>query len=240
MPILFAFLAFVSTFLGGLVGIRFKDKFHLILGFTAGVLLGVVAFDIFPEIVELLNQTSVSPRTVMVSLVVGFLFFHILEKVLLMHHAHEEEYGHHHHPSVGVASALALIGHSVLDGVGIGLGFQVSTGIGLVVALAVISHDFSDGLNTVSLLLRHKNTTQKAIIFLIFDSLAPIIGAYSTILFTIADNLLVVYLGFFAGFLLYIGAADILPEAHAKHSSYQTIAMTILGVVFIYIISSLI
>jgi len=45
------------------------------------------------------------------------------------------------------------------------------------------------------------------------------------------------YLGFFAGFLLYIGAAEILPEAHSQRSSVKTILMTILGVVLIFIIS---
>jgi zinc transporter ZupT len=48
------------------------------------------------------------------------------------------------------------------------------------------------------------------------------------------------YLAFFAGFLLYIGASDILPEAHSKDSSFKTIAMTLLGVVFIYAITNFI
>jgi len=58
MVIILSLLTFVSTFLGGLVGLKYKDKLHLILGFTAGVLLGVVAFDIFPELIELLEKTQ--------------------------------------------------------------------------------------------------------------------------------------------------------------------------------------
>ena len=235
--IIVAALTFVSTFIGGLIGIRFKDKYHLILGFTAGVLLSIVAFDIFPEIIELLQSTQLPVINPMLGLVAGFLIFHVLEKILIMHHAHEDEYGHHKHPTVGVFSALALIGHSFLDGVGIGLGFQVSTQIGLVVAIAVISHDFSDGLNTVSLMLRHKNTNRKTVFFLFLDALAPVLGAASTLLFQIPENYLLIYLGFFAGFLLYIGASDILPEAHSEHSSYKTILMTILGVVFIFLVT---
>lgn len=237
MAIILTIFTFISTFLGGLVGLRYKDKLHLILGFTAGVLLSVVAFDIFPEIFELVGKLNLSPTLPMVALVVGFLLFHISEKLLLIHHSQEEEYGIHKHPTVGILSALALSGHSFLDGVGIGLGFQVSFSVGILVAIAVIAHDFSDGLNTVSLMLTHKNTDRKALVFLFLDALAPILGALSTLTFRVSDNLLVVYLGFFAGFLLYIGSSDILPEAHSQHSSQGTILMTILGVVFIFLVT---
>jgi zinc transporter ZupT len=237
MLIFLSFLTFVSTFIGGLIGLRFKSKLHLILGFTAGVLLGVVAFDIFPEIHELVIVTGIDIRQAMIALVVGFLVFHIVEKWILIHHMHEDEYGDHKHPTVGVASALALTGHSFLDGVGIGLGFQISPAIGILVAIAVIAHDFSDGLNTVSLMLAHNNTDKKARLFLFFDALAPVLGAASTMLFHLSDTKLLWYLGFFAGFLLYIGASDILPEAHSKHSSVKTIALTVLGVLFIFVVT---
>src|SRR6185436_2217410 len=104
-----------------------------------------------------------------VALVAGFLIFHILEKSISIHHSHEDEYADHKHPHIGMASALALIGHSFMDGVGIGLGFQVSPAVGILVAIAVIAHDFTDGMNTVSLMLRHKNSTPRARMFLMFD-----------------------------------------------------------------------
>ena len=233
-----ALITFCSTFFGGLTSLKYKDKLHLILGFTAGVLLGVVSFDIFPEIFRLTSELKSDPIVPMLALVAGFLIFHILEKILLIHHSHEEsEYGIHKHPTVGVLSALALIGHSFLDGVGIGLGFQVSSAIGILVAIAVISHDFADGLNTVSLVKVHKNTDKKALFFLLLDALAPVVGVFSTLLFHVPDIALLLYLGFFAGFLLYIGASDILPEAHSQHSSYKTILMTILGVAFIFLVT---
>lgn len=237
LPVFLAFMTFVSTLAGGLVGLKNKDSLHRFLGFTAGVLLGVVAFDILPEIFELLNTTGKTATGAMIALVVGFLLFHTIEKSILIHHSQEEEYELHHHPQVGVASALALIGHSFLDGVGIGLGFQAGTGIGIAVAVAVIAHDFTDGLNTVNLMLLNKNKTPKTILFLIADALAPVLGALSTLLFSVSDEFLVIYLGFFAGFLLYIGASEILPEAHSKHSSFRTIGATVTGAVFIFIVT---
>lgn len=237
MAIIFTILTFFSTLLGGLAGLKFQDKLHLILGFTAGVLLGVVSFDIFPEIIDLIHENNIPTIQPMLALVGGFLIFHIFEKVLLIHKEDEEMYGKHKHPTVGVASALALSGHSFLDGVGIGLGFQVSSMVGILVAVAVIAHDFSDGLNTVSLTLVHKNPNKKALKLLFVDAIAPVLGAISTLFFKVPENILVLYLGFFAGFLLYIGASDILPEAHHRHSSIKTILMTLLGVIFIFTIT---
>lgn len=228
---------FFSTLLGGFFAIRFKNKLHLIMGFTAGVLLGVVSFEIFPEIISQINKNHLKSIEVMVALVVGFLLFHTLEKFIAIHHSNEGSYAEHKHPQVGVFSAAALIGHSFMDGVGIGLGFQINPAVGLIVAVAVISHDFTDGMNTVSLMLNSNNTPKKSKIFLLADALAPILGALSTLFFQFSPHFLVLYLGFFAGFLLYIGASDILPEAHSKHSSGKLIALTVLGSAFIFLVT---
>lgn len=210
---------------------------HRIMGFSAGVLLGVVFFDIFPEIIKQIKENNFESTPVMLALVVGFLLFHILEKSLVIHHAHEDEYGEHKHPHVGMLSALALAGHSFMDGVAIGLGFQVNPSVGILVAFAIIAHDFTDGMNTVTLMLTNKNSINKAKWFLLLDAVTPILGVASTLFFKASAGFLVLYLGFFSGFLLYIGASDILPEAHSKRSSCLTIFLTVLGALFIFLIT---
>ena len=237
LPILFAFLTFVSTLLGGLTALRNSDKLHRILGYTAGVILGLIAFDLLPEIFEIVASQQIDPTWPMVALVVGFLLFHIAEKSIAIHHTHDSEYKDHTHPHVGLVSAMALVGHSFLDGVGIGLGFQAGEGVGIAVAIAVIAHDFADGLNTISLMLAHRNNRRRSIIMLVLAALAPVLGALSTLFFTLSDSTLVLYLGFFTGFLLYIGASDILPQAHSKQSSKVTIALTVLGVAFMFLVT---
>jgi len=236
-PILFSLLTFLSTFLGGLFAVRFKNKFHYIMAFAAGVLLGVVSFDILPEIIEQLKIYNFNSIDVMVAMVLGFLVFHVLEKSILIAHCHDEDCKGHRHPHIGLAGALALAGHSFMDGVGIGLGFQINATVGLLVTIAVISHDFTDGMNTVTLMLSHRNTAKKSKMLLLLDSATPVLGAVSTLFFAVPPYFLVLYLGFFAGFLLYIGASDILPEAHAEHSSYKLIGLTVLGVLFIFIVT---
>jgi len=235
--IILSIATFFSTLFGGLFAVKYKNKLHLIMGFTAGVLLGVVSFDIFPEIISRVSEGGFKPIEPMVALVVGFLLFHILEKSIMIHHAHEGDYAEHKHPQVGILSAIALAGHSFMDGVGIGLGFQINPAVGLLVAVAVISHDFTDGMNTVTLMLSNHNSDRKSKMFLLLDAVAPVLGALSTLLFHVSPHFLVWYLGFFAGFLLYIGASDILPEAHSKQSSSKLIGLTVLGVILIFLIT---
>ena len=236
VPILLAAGTFVSTMLGGLTGLKNRDKLHRLLGFTAGVVMGVVVFDLLPEIFSSIGHGG-NATPAMIALICGFLVFHIVEKSILIHESQEHDYPVHHHPNVGFASALALAGHSFLDGLGIGLGFQAGNAVGVAVAIAVIAHDFSDGLNTVTLMLVNKNNRKKAFAMLLVDALAPVAGAIVGTVIHIGDAGLTLYLGFFAGFLLYIGASEILPEAHSGHSSYKTIGLTILGAVFIFTVT---
>lgn len=250
MPVLVTLLTLVSTTAGGLFALRHRDRLHLVLGFSAGVILGVIAFDLLPEIFHLVDTTGTSVRVPMVALVVAFLGFHIAEKTVLLHAAHEEEYGTHgddgaagdhapghvhgHSPHVGLASAVALSLHSFTDGLAIGLAFQVGSKVAIAVAVAVIAHDFADGLNTVSLMLTHGNTRRRALTLLAVDATAPVLGALSTLVVHVPDHFLLVALGAFCGVLLYIGAADILPEAHANHPAGATLTLTVAGAALMY------
>lgn len=235
--VILSFFTFLSTFSGGVFALKNSKKLHLIMSLTAGVLVGVVFFDLMPEIFSISKQYNLDITASLIFIVIGFLVIHILEKFALIHSMHEEEYADHRHPTIGLISASGLSFHSFLDGVGIGLGFQVSTHIGLIVAVAVIAHDFSDGLNTVTLMLSHKNSSKRAAFLLLVDAITPILGVLSTFLLSIPTNILTLYLGFFAGFLLYIGASDLLPEAHSRHSSFKMLALTVTGVVFIFLVT---
>jgi len=240
IPILLTLVTLASTLAGGVLALRFHDRLHYLLSFTAGVLLGVVSFEVLPEIFELAHSRQLDATCAMVALVIGFLLFHSLEKFVLVHHAHESDYASHRHPHVGMVSALALVGHSLLDGIGIGVAFQVSSTVGVAVAIAVIAHDFSDGLNTVGLMLSHMNTRRRSTAMLLLDAAAPVLGAASTLLFHVPPQILMLYLGFFAGFLLYIGVADILPEAHSSAPpgvAMRLLALTTLGAAFIYVVA---
>lgn len=234
MAVVLSLCTVLSTSLGGLFALRNRDRLHLVLGFTAGVLLGLVAFDLLPEVFELGGELRfLGLPSVSFGLAFGFLLLHVVERTLALHHAHEGEWSAHEHPEVGLASTVALVVHSFLDGVGIGLAFQVNNTVGLAVAFAVIAHDFADGLNTVSLMVSHGNSDVRAKVMLGLDAIAPALGALSTLSFQLPDRVLALYLAFFCGFLLYLATGDILPEAHSRHPSRLTLLCTVGGVAFI-------
>ncbi|OGL39505.1 hypothetical protein A3J32_01935 [Candidatus Saccharibacteria bacterium RIFCSPLOWO2_02_FULL_46_7] len=236
---LFSVVAALAALAGGAVAFRSRQKLSLALGFTAGLILGLVAFDLLPEIFEIAQTQVLDPIWPMITLVIGFLLFHIIEKSILIHHAQEARYGPHQHPYVGVAGAVALSGHSFLDGLSIGLAFQISSAVGLAVAIAVIGHRFADGFNTTNVMLYHQNKPSRAKTMLLIAAAMPIVGGLTSLLFSLSEVILAIYLGFFAGFLLYIGASDILPQAHSEKSSRWTIGLTVLGAAFMFLVTRL-
>ncbi|MDO8523638.1 MAG: ZIP family metal transporter, partial [bacterium] len=164
----------------------------------------------------------------------GFLFYLVLDRVIFIHfssHAAEDDADHAAHalPERGILGAASLSFHSFLDGLAIGLAFQVSSAIGLVVTIAVLTHDFSDGINTVSLILKNRGERKNALRWLFVDALAPVAGAASTLFFSLPEQVLAVMLAVFSGFFLYIGASDLIPESHHAHPKFLTTAMTLLG-----------
>jgi ZIP family zinc transporter len=125
--------------------------------------------------------------------------------------------------------------HSFLDGLGIGLAFQVSSTVGWVVAAAVLAHDFSDGINTVNMILKNKGERRDAIKWLIVDALAPALGILLTLFFSVSMPVLGLILSVFAGLFLYIGASDLIPESHHRHPTVWTTISTILGIAILFV-----
>ncbi len=237
--LLLTVLAALAALAGGYVAIKSQAKLYIAMAVTAGLVLGLVAFDLLPEIFEGAKVSGIDPIVPMVAYVVGFLLFHIVEKFILVHEGVELEYGPHRHPKLGIIRAIALIGHSFLDGLSIGVGFQVSTAVGTTVALAVIGHRFADGLDTASFMLHHKNSVGRVRQFLGVVIVMPILGGLVSMVYSFSEALLTVYLGFFAGLLMYIAASNILPQAHTRSSSIKSVGYTIFGVMFIFLITQL-
>lgn len=225
---------FIATLLGGFLALRFRDKLHLILGFSAGAVLAVAFFDLIPESIELAKSFH-DVSTVSTIIAVGFFVYLILDRWVFLH-VHNDE----HEVPVGVQKrgilgASTLCVHSLFDGIAIGLAFQVSISVGIVVAIAVLIHDFSDGVNTINIILKNNGDRKEAFIWLFVDAIAPVVGIISTMFFTLNQSVLAMILSLFAGFFLYIGASDLIPESHHNHPKFMTTAMTLLGAVVMYI-----
>ena len=228
--IVIAAAAFVSTFLGGLLALKLHDKLHLILGFSAGAVIGVAFFDLLPEAINF-GEKFHSPAVILSFTALGFLSYLVLDRVLLFHGDAAPR---------GRFAAGVLCIHSLLDGVAIGLAFQASREVGIVVAIAVLTHDFSDGINTTNMVLKNQGRSSQALRWLIVDAAAPVLGIASTYFFTLPGEGFGAALALFAGFFLYIGASDLIPESYHAHPKFLTTAMTLGGAAVLYLAITLI
>lgn len=239
IAIILAAVTAIATTAGGLLAIRSRDRLHLVLGLSAGLLLGLVAFDLLPEVFELNSNTFGNVRVVAIAFVLGFLGLHFAEQFFGSHEPAESDYGHEHVHSANIAGtlgALAMGGHVFLDGVALGLSFKVSNALGIAVFIAILSHAFSDGLNTVSLLIKSGHWTKRAVALLGLDAIMRISGAALGTYIVISDASLSIYLAMFSGFVIYLATSHILPEAHSRHPSRMTMLATVIGVVAMWLI----
>ena len=220
-----AVAAFVSTLAGGLLALGLRDKLHLILGFSAGAVIGVAFFDLLPEAIDTARGFQ-SAAVILAWSALGFLSYLVLDRMLLIHADG---------PPRGSAGALVLCAHSLLDGVAIGFAFQGSRAVGLIVAAAVLTHDFSDGVNTMNIVLRNGGERARALRWLLIDAAAPAAGIAATRLWAMPADRFGVALALFGGFFLYIGASDLIPESFHAHPKLLTTVMTLAGAALLYL-----
>ena len=229
-----------ATLAGGALALRLRDRLHLILGFSAGAILAAAFFDLLPEALRL-QARGADPATVIAVAALGFFAYTILDRFILLHTHHDHE-PHARGAAVGRqwTGAASLSVHSLMDGFAIGVAFRAAPAVGIVVAAAVLAHDCSDGMNTVSLVLKNGGSKRQAWRWLLIDGVAPVLGAMMSLFVSLPGRAMSVMLALFAGFFLYIGASDLLPESVHEHPKLLTTLMTLLGAGLLYAVVRLV
>jgi ZIP family zinc transporter len=218
-----AALTVLSTLGGGYVALKLHRQLPTLIALTGGIVVAVALFDVLPEAFAAVGDG----RRVAWLVGAGFLAFFLIERALVLHHRDEPEQAKAH-AQVGALGAAGLSIHSFIDGLGIGFAFHISTATGVLVFIAVVSHDFADGMNTVGFILRQGADRRRAIRWLTVDALAPLLGAIVGSTVAISEYALGHLLAVYAGFFLFMGATDLLPEAH-EHPSRRRVALTTIG-----------
>lgn len=227
-------LTVLTTLAGGYLALRMSHSLPTVIALSGGVVVAVALFEVLPEAMELLEDR---PDTLAALVGAGFLAFFLAERVLVLHHRDDAEDARSH-GEVGALGALGLSAHSFVDGLAIGFAFGADTAAGVLVLVAVLSHDFADGLNTVSFVLKQSRDRARAKRWLGIDAVAPLLGATVGSLVSVSEVTLGQLLAFYTGFFLYMGATDLLPEAH-QHSSWGRVGLTVLGFAAIFGVSLL-
>jgi ZIP family zinc transporter len=234
--LLLAALTSAATALGGFLAVKIKDRTHIILGLAAGLMLGLVFFDLVPSVFNQNITKFGGVKSVGLAIVLGFLILHFSERWFATHEPEDSHHDDHHHHHAGWLAGLAMVGHVFFDGLGVGAAFKISNSLGIAVFAAIMVHAFSDGLNTVAFLIREEKWTKKARLLLAVDGIARISGAAVGSYVAFGNNLIALYLALFAGFVIYIATSHILPEAHSRHPSRWTLGATIVGVLIMWLV----
>ncbi|MEE8242149.1 MAG: ZIP family metal transporter [candidate division NC10 bacterium] len=205
MIYLYATIAGLSVIAAGwlaLRGMTAKFESRYIIGFAAGVLLAVSFLDILPE-VNLKEDAHF--------LALGFLTFYVLEKVMMIHACGESECETHEIGPVAVAG-MAL--DNFVDGAGIAVGFLINPLLGLSITAAVVLHEIPQGIASALIMQAAEWSKPRIVLALslagLLYPLGALLGGF------IPGPFHQKALAFIAGDFIYIGASDLLPEAHRK------------------------
>ena len=183
-----------------------KILFFLV-SFAAGTFLGVAFLDLLPEAFEGGFKESIP-----LFILLGILFFFVLEKFLYWHHHHAGQ----EHEEVHAFTYLNIVGdaiHNFLDGVAIAAAFLISVPIGVATAVAVIFHEIPQEIGQFAILVHGGWSRKKALLYNFFSALTAIAGALLVLLFSQTfTEAPAVLLGLGAASFIYIAMSDLLPE----------------------------
>jgi len=221
-------LPFFTTMLGGFVALRVRGRVHLVYGLAGGAMLGLVAFHLLPELGEFTEPSFGGVPLPFLLIIAAFLLMYVLEELIGPHPADEDTGGEHRHPHVGLVGAAALVVHSFMDGLAIGIGFAISDAIGIAILIAVLTHDFADGMTTAAIMRRHGNSPRRTWLLIFAAAVAPVAGAFIGGGLDLGEAWIGGYAGFFAGTLIYFATRDMIPGAR-QGGTARTAFVTIAG-----------
>ena len=204
-----------------------RKYIFIFMSIAVGALLGDAFIHLIPEALE--DSTNATLTSILV--IVGIIFFFILEKFLHWHHHGEDKEEIGIHP-VGKLVLLSDGVHNFLDGIIIGASFMISVPVGIATTLAVILHEIPQEIGDFAVLLHSGYTKRRALWLNFLSALTAILGAIVFfVLGEVAEASSMYFIPIAAGGFIYIAVADLIPELHKtkeiKHSVFQLMAVTL-------------
>ncbi len=195
-----------------------KKILMALIGFAAGALIGGAFLHLLPESIE--KSTAGDIHNIFLTLIIGFVIFFVLEK-LLWRHCHERACPIH------VFAYLNLVGdgvHNFIDGLVMAASFVVSIPLGLTTTLAIAAHEVPQEIGDFGVLVYGGLGPRKALLLNFVTALTAVTGGIAGYyLSPYLGSAMIFLLPFAAGGFLYIAASDLVPELHKEASTTKTV-----------------
>jgi len=219
------------------------------LSLAAGALLATAFMHLLPEAFE----SQASPQDLFAALLVGLVFFFLLDKAELWHHGHEHGTGHDHshghdHEAQAKSGGWAVLAgdsvHCFGDGILIASAFMADMRLGIVASLAVLAHEVPHHMGDLVVLRQSSNNNRRTA--LIKVTLAGAVTALGGVLGYVLVDQLYDFLPFFlviaASSFVYVALADLIPQLQKRAAAGETaaqIAWLLAGIGLVTLISGL-
>ncbi len=229
----------IATFAGGLLSVLIAASLtvavlgrvvHHLVSLSAGVLLGTALLDVLPEAFE----STASPQSLFATLLLGLLFFFLLEKAELYRHSHHhegDEHHHHHgfdHEQAGRGGWTVILGdsiHNFCDGIIIAAAFLADTRLGVVTSLAIIAHEIPQEVGDYIVLLNAGFSRGRALFYNALSGLAAVLGGVIGY-FVVGpwESLFPYLLVVASSSFIYVAVADLIPQLQHRLTLRETVA----------------
>ena len=213
--LIFAFLISLLSVVG-IIFVSFQSKtlnklLFFIISFSAGTLLGGAFFHLLPETLEKYNNLN----SIFTFLVIGFVVFFALEKILRWHHCHNQECESHKH--IGKLSLVGDFFHNIIDGIVIISAFSVDFKFGLSIVLAIAVHEIIQEIGDFGVLIYSGYTKARALVYNFISATSILIGVVlGHFLINNVNDLNKFLLPLAAGGFIYIASSDLIPQLHQE------------------------
>lgn len=211
-----------------------KGMVEFSIGLSFSVMVLLLAFDIVPEILELLEESGTIFMYVFI--IIGIILLKLVD-ILVPHHNHDEEIKtHHRHLShIGIISALALIIHNVIEGIGIYNIANYDFKAGMLMAIGVGLHNIPFGIEITATLMETKKSKMYTIFAIALLTLSTLLGGIIMMIFkSISDFVLGSLMSLTVGMIIYLVIFELLIELGASKNRKYSIAGLFTGILFMF------
>ncbi|NFN87209.1 ZIP family metal transporter [Clostridium sporogenes] len=217
-------VSLAGTMIGAAIGVSLKNPSERLLsklmGFSAGLMISIVIFDLIPEALNTWDYFGV-----LIFLLLGVLIVYFIDK-------NTNSIDINMHKKVAFMTALGLILHNFPEGILMGVGFQAGSRLGLKMAVIISIHDIPEGIAVATPLIASKEKKSKTLFYVFLTAVPTLFGVFlGFYIANISKNFLSMLLSLASGIMIYVVCAEMIPESRNLGNKITSYFYMIVGII---------